>query len=195
MGFNLTNLYGNDLLEWALSIKKVEQEYALRIGQISMKWNELHFYFYICFQGLLDIADETAKELWECAGNDSQQRKMLESVLKLAENQSHIETMKEVIGAANTLGNARNSFIHSLFKINYSSLKMEVVDRATNSKHVSRIREIEKQGKLDAIFADLESLSDFMMLFMPQLLGLSPDTSPKIPTLKYVQAQKKEENK
>lgn len=175
----------NGLVRWGLMIKGIEDDYARKIGRMSLKWNLLHGYLFLCFECAIPIAPEIVKSLWEVESTDKKQRDMLESVLPAIKNEEDRSALVWVSAAANNLSQYRNTLIHSMVVMNYSKLKMEVFPRATHPKHVLRSQAIETKDTYEKIISDLDELSGYTEAIIMNLADPSKRRPlPKRPTLK-----------
>lgn len=135
-----------------------------QIGEIVWAWNFLHGEFYGWFENLLGENSGAAKHLWETAGSDTQQRKLLKALLEGIPSNEYHEDVKWVIEEADTLAQYRNSFVHTNFYYDFENNRVELLTRTSRANYVSKLTDIRRRKLFIPLRNDIIALSQRLLI-------------------------------
>lgn len=92
---------------------KIKDAHALRVGRLSMGWNELHDRFFLLFWAFLgDRSSARAHALWHTVASDKTQREMTVAAAIGILPPRRLASLKWLANCASTIGSDRNAIIH-----------------------------------------------------------------------------------
>jgi hypothetical protein len=178
---------------WQAEIRQkmeaVQNEHAMRVGQIAIAWVRFHIYFRMWFSAFTAQGNNHAPAMreWDLIQSDNMQRNQkLRPALTASRHRSPqaIDSILWVCDWADQLAKVRNTFVHvAAF---YRRIDQEIQVHFDEQLHLSdsedRYRSVKKDPAqtYEALIDDLNNLSDFMHLTLNALV-LPPKFGPLPP--------------
>jgi len=136
--------------------------HCLKVGEIIYLWNQIHAVIFLSFLKIVgDSHEKSLKYMWDDAGSDNLQRKLVKAYLKGLPEHEALEEIIWYLCVIDDLSQYRNAFVHTPMLDSISGGEIMPISFASKDKFIKNIQEIH-DGKLFTKFKkDLIVLNQF----------------------------------
>lgn len=144
-----------------LPLSKAQKAHAQNIGQIVIRWNELHQAFLNIFIHMLQNL-YSARKMWEEMPSDKSQRGLLKSYLEGLKEDHVITELIWIINKTDQLSPYRNSYVH-VNVLRHTNEQKVSPDPLAKQKNADRLKDAQTKKLFYPLKGDITALQQYTM--------------------------------